>query len=167
MRSIQKLFLSIFALTTIFSILSIAYSLNLFLEAYKIASLISVSIEEIKIKNEPLGSSFVSIQTTVNITNPTGLKLKLESVWEKLYLNSWSNFLGENYWKAKNIYSALPLNPFSDATVIIQITNVNKERVEGISSRNWYAEFILWIYDIPIVGGARFTRYSNISETDF
>jgi hypothetical protein len=142
----------------------ISYSLNLFLRVYEVASLISVSIEEVNVTNEPIGSSFVSIQTTINITNPTDLKLKIESVWERLYLNNWGNFLGENYWKAKNIYSALPLNPFSNATIIIKIMNVNKEMVEGTSPKNWYAEFIIWIYDIPIVGGARFIRYSNMSD---
>jgi len=159
----RKLPLICFVLMTIISISSISYVMYVYFKAYEIVSLIDVSISDVTVQKETSNSPYVAIKTVICIVNPTDFALKVESVWEELYSDGWNNFLGENFFRVQYPSPLLPLNPRSNVTITITITNVQSNKILEQSPSTWLAKLYIWIYDVPLIYSARLVRYVSKS----
>jgi hypothetical protein len=116
---------------------------------------IDVLIKNIEVIPEE-SPGYVSVKTTFSMINPTDMNLRLESVWEELYLND--SFLGENGTNYQPNF--IVIRPFSNTTAVsVVIGQVHANEVIS-QSKSWSARVIFWVRGIPLVeAGARFTRY--------
>lgn len=152
MKLIQKLSLIFFLFITLASVSLTCYCSLLYLEAYEVASKITVEINEISIENG-------NIKTSLRFINPTEFSLRVGSVWEELYLNDFGLVGKGILWIPYGLAHKLPPN----WQIVLNIT-VPIDRHDLQPYGTWYAKIIFWLYDVPLhEWGARFVRYAFYS----
>lgn len=151
----KKLPIASFVLVSILSISIISYSMFLYFKTSEGTSVIDILIKNIEVIPEE-SPGYFSVKTTFSMANPTDINLRLESIWEELYLND--SFLGENGF---NYYpNLINIPPFSNTTTVsVIIGQVHANEVTS-QSKYWFARVVFWVRGIPLLdNGARFTRY--------
>lgn len=160
MGFVKKLPIAFFVISTILSIFSISYTMYLYFKVYDLTNNISISFKGIEIIYDSPDLNHVSIRTNISISNPTDMRLRFNSVWETLHLNGQE--LGANYYYVQYPVPLPSLPPHSNITIPpITITNVLRSDVDTQSSKLWRGDFVMFVYDIPIIGQLRslFTAY--------
>jgi len=124
------------------------------LDAYNVASEIEVEMCKVVIKDG-------SVTTTLRFKNPTKFMLRLGSVWEELYLNGWSNFVGEGFlWVP--YWNSYKMPPYCEVFLNVTVTATYIPNLP--SSGIWCAKITFWVYDVPLIEwGARFVRFVKYS----
>jgi hypothetical protein len=135
-------------------------SLNI--EGFNAAGMIDVSIGSLEVVYENPSTANVTILIVVE--NPTGLSLKLGSIWVDLYLDDWSNSVGEGFvWIPQYLAKDLPPGGNYSVTIIVPVENVDAIDIQP--PRTWLATCSFWIYGLPLSeNGANFDRYPYYQE---
>jgi len=148
MSWIRKIFAAIFIVGTLASIVTISYAMSMYFGAYKVTSLLGVSIQDVKVI--PADSVHASVETVFSVENPTEFQLKLIYLKEELYLWNVQNPLGETQ---KTMYTnPLHLSAFSSVNTTVKINNVPIDQIGTSSPNRWYIRVRLIVDGVPYLG---------------
>lgn len=161
--SFHKVFMLVFIITTIVSLVFLTYSASLYYDVFTFSRSISISVRDFSAK--PEGSN-MTVETVLTIRNLYKLELKVSYVIQEIYRSSeYTDLLGKTTLSSWSLPSpsqyALRVHPFGTASITLGISLVNFSSPS--SNLTLFSIVYMGVEDIPIMKNMQVKEYFTLS----